>query len=190
MKFLDEPHYYATNVELDIPLDYLHSYIDSLDDSDWVNHKSTKSGRDTEIWYTMIIRPEKFSTLPDDHMAYKFPVVNQKWDPAMNSKLPQLQYSMIILKINANDHMKPHTDGQINPRKTVWSFPLSGEYAPVRFYDNFDEECTDEYTGQMFLNTANIHEVNNGPTTRYNLQICFEDDIDTVYNAHKELLRD
>ena len=190
MKFLDEPHYYATNTKLDIPLDYLHSYIENLEDKDWINHKSTKSGRNTEIWYTMIIRPEKYNTLPDDHMVYKFPLVNPKWDTSMNSKLPRLEYSMIILKINPNDHMKPHTDGQQNPRKTVWSFPLSGEYAPVKFYDNFDEECVSEYTGQMFLNTANIHEVANGPETRYNLQICFEDDIETVYQAHKDLLGD
>ena len=188
MKYLDEPHYYPTNVKLDISEQHLTSYINSLDDSDWINHLSTRTGHPTEIWYTPIIRPKQFKYVSSDHPAYKAPLCNPKWDQSNNTKLPRLNYSMIILKINSNDHMKPHTDGFTNPRRTVWTFPLSGSYAPVRFYDNYDEDPVDQYTGQMLLNTANIHEVDNGPETRYNLQICFEEDIETVYQAHEELI--
>lgn len=188
MKFLDEPHFYPTNVELDISKEYLTDYINSLTDSDWINHYSTKSGRQTEIWYSPIMRPEKFNRLPKDHYIYNAPLYNPKWDKNQNTKLARLNYSMILLKINANDHMPPHTDGLENPRRTCWNFPLSGDYAPVRFYDEFEGPCVAEYTGQMLLNTANIHEVENGPETRYNLQICFEDDIETVYEAHKDII--
>ena len=190
MKFLDEPHYYPTNVELDIDKDYLLHYISLLDDSDWINHFSTKSGRQTEIWYSPIARPEKFNNLDKSHPAWQAPLHAPKWDSTKDTKLPKLNYSLMLLKINANDHMPPHADGFQNPRRTCWNFPLSGDYAPVRFYDEFDGPCVDEYTGQMLLNTANIHEVDNGPETRYNLQICFEDEIETVYQAHKEILGD
>ena len=190
MKFLDEPHYYPTNVELDIPKEYIYEFISKLEDSDWINHKSTKSDRMTEIWWTPIMRADKYDNLPDDHFYYKFPKWNPKWDQKYQTELPRLNYSLILLKIFANDHMKPHTDGLTNPRRTVWAFPLSGEYSSVKFYDNFDEDCVEEYAGQMFLNTANIHEVANGPEDRYNLQICFEHDIETVYQAHKDLLGD
>ena len=184
MNFLNEPHYYPTNVELDIPIDYLHKFIDSLDENDWINHKSTKSGRNTEIWWVPIKRPEKFNNLPDNHMAYHMPLVHPKWDTSVDTKLPKLPYSLIILKICANDHMKPHTDGLTNPRRTVWAFPLSDNYAEVKFYNNFEEESCGSYCGQMFLNTAHIHEVANGNSIRYNLQICFDADINTVIAAH------
>lgn len=190
MKFLDEPHYYPTNVELDIDKDYILHYISILEDKDWINHKSTKSNRQTEIWYSPVIRPEKFKYQPDDYWGYKFPTRNPKWEVEKNTKLPRTDYSILILKINANDRMPPHTDGFTNPRRTCWNFPLSGDYAPVTFYDNFDEPAVDSYTGQMLLNTANIHEVDNGPETRYNLQICFEDDIETIYQLHKDIMRD
>ena len=188
MKFLDEPHYYPTNVELDIDKDYLTHYIRLLDDNDWMNHYSTKSGRKTEIWYSLITRPEKLKYVPDDYWGYKLPTKHPKWDATKDTKLPRTDYSLLLLKINSNDHMPPHSDGLSNPRRTCWNFPLSGEYAPVRFYDEFDGPCIDEYTGQMLLNTANIHEVENGPETRYNLQICFEDPIQTIYDIHKDII--
>ena len=189
MKFLDEPHYYPTNVELDIPKDYIQDFISRLDDNDWINHKSTQSDRMTEIWWVPIKRPDKFQYLPDDHPFYKLPKFHPKWDPSIDTKLAKLNYSLILLKIFANQHMKPHTDGLSNPRRTVWAFPMSGNYSSVKFYDNFDEECIGEYTGQMFLNTANIHEVDNGAEDRYNLQICFEEDIETVWAKHQNFVK-
>lgn len=185
-KFLDEPHYYPMSADLNIPLDYIQDFIKNVDDKYWVNHSSTQSVRDTEIWWMGLTRIEKYETLPDDHHVHLMYKRHPDWDPEKVPNFINLPYSMLLLKIHANDHMKPHTDGMVNPRRTVWSFPLSGEYAPVRFYDNFDEECVDEYTGQMLLNTANIHEVENGNEVRYNLQITFEYPIDEVLEAHKE----
>ena len=92
---------------------------------------------------------------------------------------------MMVLKINANDHMKPHTDGLSNPRRTVWSFPPVVTTQMLSSITILVKKAGGSYNGQMLLNTAHIHEVDNGPETRYNLQICFEDDIETVYQAHK-----
>lgn len=184
--FLNEPHFYPMNATLDIPKDYIFKFIDKLDDNDWTNHKSTKSGRRTEIWWTPIKKAAKYYSIPEGHPYHTFPSWNPKWDPSIGTELPKLTYTIILLKIHANDHMKPHTDGLVNPRRTIWSFPLTGSYADVKFYHNFDEESCYSYNGQMLMNTAHIHEVDNGPETRYNLQICFEDDIETVYQAHKE----
>ena len=76
---------------------------------------------------------------------------NPKWDKEKNTKLAKLNHSMILLKINANDHMPPHTDGLSNPRRTCWNFPLSGEYAPVRFYDEFEKELLNPVQFLPFL---------------------------------------
>ena len=40
----------------------------------------------------------------------------------------------------------------------------------------------------MLLNTTKIHEVCNGEEDRYNLQICFEEDIKTVLKEHLDVI--
>ena len=40
--------------------DYIFEFISQVDEKEWVNHKSTKSDRMTEIWWLGIHRPEEY----------------------------------------------------------------------------------------------------------------------------------
>jgi hypothetical protein len=162
-------HYYPTNIELDIPHEYILEFISK---NNWTRHKSTVSNRMTSLWYTPIWQNNN--------------LINENWNPKIKTKIPRLKHSVILLKIPAHAHEPPHVDGDKNPRKTAWIFPLSESYAPTRFYEG--DNLIDEYAGQMLLNTAKIHEVCNGEKDRYNLQICFEENIETVLEEHLDII--
>ena len=164
-------HYFPTNVNLDIPVSYIHDFI-SRNPNGWTQHKSTVSDRMTSLWYIPLWQNNK--------------LLNKNWNPGIKTSIPKLNHSVILLKIPANNHEPPHVDGDKNPRKTAWIFPLSESYAPTRFYEN--DNLIDEYAGQMLLNTAKTHEVCNGEKDRYNLQICFEEDIKTVLEEHLDII--
>ena len=85
--------------------------------------------------------------------------------------------SCYLLMIRPNAIQDWHTDG--GKRKTALIYPLSDNYAPCKFEKG-------ETTAPVLLNTQTYHAVFNNDTKRINLNISFEEDIDTVFDQIKK----
>ena len=83
-----------------------------------------------------------------------------------------------LLMIRPNAVQDWHTDG--GKRNTALIYPLTQDYAPCKFE-------VGETTAPMFLNTQARHAVFNNNNKRINLNISFEDSIETCISFFKSI---
>jgi len=95
-----------------------------------------------------------------------------------NLKMKFYGRNCYLLMIRPNAVQDWHTDG--GKRNTALIYPLTQDYAPCKFE-------VGETTAPMFLNTQARHAVFNNNNKRINLNISFEDSIETCISFFKSI---
>jgi len=129
----------------------------------FLNTDTEKKLLDTALevqdWY------QHFSSKSGEYTALKF------YDP----KLTFLGRKCWLMKLDPNEIVKEHVDGW---RNTVLIYPLTENYAPCVTRQGKTSEA-------ILLNSQQPHSVINNCTTRINLQILFDEDIDDTLRIFK-----
>lgn len=100
-------------------------------------------------------------------------------------------FPMIVLH-KPNSQVIKHIDDPYE-RNTVIITPVhpKDDYSPTHFWNNDETEivatCNFKQGQSMLFNTQKMHSLNNDSDEyRYNLQICFDEDFETVLKLYQE----